>query len=431
MSLMMYGLMRGAGAAAPAGGGGSSTDLLTLNVALNGTAGYKYWDYDAQYLGAFRVPFANYGGIAGDNLNYCSDPIIGMGSTTGHIMIAGRNRGDTVTTIAELAIPALSTSGTLSSLDIATCSQNFIEVLTSAPTDGETWSGRMIAGIANVDGKVVVTAYGYYTGANRPVMVIDDVSPLSSASFRGYFDMTNDQRAGGWVTPIPASYQASFGGTHLFGFSMSQTRAILSKYSIGPSAYVYDFSAGNSITGASPVANGSTLSTTVALDYPLANGLTPEANLGNSGTHWTYCSGGQIGFIVPGTRTYMVIGFSAGHSSGSAYYDPAPYDAGFKGYAPNSASDIYNYYWLFDVDDMVDVLNSVINSYDPDPYEHGQLSLRHDGGSGWTTLHHVGGATFDATNNKLYISLQYADDSQASESDLPLILCYDLSGVAA
>lgn len=411
-----------------------AANLLTLNAGLDGTAGYVYLNFDAAFAGATRFPTGDYGRADIDNLRYCSDPIIAIGSQADRIVIAGRNQGERVSTIAEFAY-TLSTASTLASLPIATNTQEFVEVLTTAPVDGETWSGRMIAGMANIDGMLVVTAYGYYDFTNRPVMVLDDVADLAGSGIRGYFDITNRQRAGGWITSIPDEHQADFDGTHFFGFSMSQTRAIVTKYSIGPSAYAYDFSAADSITSATPVSNGSTLSTTIALDYDPPNGITHQDDLGASGSDWTFCSGGQIGFIVPNTRTYMVIGSTGGEASGSEYWDPpantAPYDASFKGYGPGSEGDIGNAFWLVDVEDMKAVVRGEISPHAVVPYEHGMLSVRFDGGTGWNDYHRVGGGTFDPITKTLLLTLMYADDSQAAETAMPVLVAYDLSGVAA
>lgn len=408
----------------------TGNELLTLNSGNSGNPAYKYWNVATNYVGASRFPGGDFGtgnGGQGNNLNYASDPIIALGSASNRIFIAGRNYGEKVTTVAEFSF-TLSSSGSLSSLPIATNTQGFREILNNGPVDGESWSGRTIGAMANVNGRLMVSAYGYYDGTNRPIIVADSLT-LSSAGFRGYFDMPNRQHAGGWLTPIPASRQAAFGGTHLFGFSMSQTRAILTKYSIGPSAYVYDANASNSIFGSTPLSNGSTLTAPIAMDFDISHGLTPQANLGNAGTTWTYCSGGQIGFIVPGTKTYMVLGISAGHASGSDYFDPAPYDASFKGYGPNDPADIYNYYWLFNVDDMLAAKNGTIQVYDPDPYEQGQLSLQFAGSPGWTTYKRLGGAFFDLETSRLYITLARADGSQASESTLPLLIVYNMAGL--
>lgn len=399
--------------------------LVTMQTA---GAGQVKWDLSTTYLGAFRMPGGNYGSVSGNNLNYSVVPSIAIGSASNRIVMVGRDRGEASTTLAEFSIPTLVGGTTLSALNISSNTQGFIEVLTNAPVDGQTWSGRMIGGIANVNGKLVVNAYGYYDFTNRPTMVIDNISSLSTSTFKGYFDHTDRQHSGGWVTPIPSVYQSALGGSHIFGFSMSGRRAILTKYSIGPSAYIYDFNASDSITGATPPSNGSTLTPTKVLDYPYDHGLTPIASMGGSGTNWTFVSGGQVGLIIPGTRTYMVLGTSAGHVSGCDYYDPAPYDSSFKGYAPNNQNDIYNYIWLYDVDDLIAVKNGTKLSYNVAPYEYGPVTLPFDGGAGWFNIHRVQGMVYDPTNGRLYISLERADNSQATETPLPLVICFDMTG---
>ena len=431
MLVTIAGAYRGvAVAASSGGGGGASTDLLTLNVANDGTPGYIYWDYDSDYAGAFRLPNGDaYGSETANDFFYTDFPAIGMGSTSGHLFVVGRDIGGTsiTETFAEVSIPTLSTSATMSSLNIASVTQNFVNIRTLAPLDTGTWdNGINIASVNNIDGRLFITAHPYYDSVDHPLLVVDDPSDLAGSDWHGFFNTTNQHRSAGWATPIPAEFQSDLGGDTLFGYSMAGTRAILSRFSMGPSAYVYD-------SATALPSDGGTVTMVPVLDYPAgANGLTAEADLGDSGTMWTYCSGGEIGFIVPGTRTYMVIGFSAGHATGAQYWDPTPPWGDFKGYGPIEEYDADNHYWLYDVDDLIDVKNGVItNAYEPVPYEHGVFDSRYNGGSGWNSCRKIVGGALDSANGKLYLSYARADATQSGESSLPLIICYDISGIAA
>lgn len=399
--------------------------LLTLSPANSSDPAYAYLPWAASYLGAFRVPGGDYGTAPYDDLNYTENPVIGLGSAPNRIFMAGRDTGGTknVRAFAEFSIPTLIGGTSLSALNIASNTQVFRDVLSSPPSVTTDWSeGRVLSHMRAVNGMVVGTAYGYYTSTDTPIWVLDNASSIATASLRGFFDISGRQIYGGWITDIPPEHQTALGGTHIIGFSMAGDRAILSKYSNGPSMAVIDLSG---ITSGSPPSNGATISITPLMEFSQPNGLTPEGSLGASGTAWTYMSGGEIGFIVPNTRTYMIIGTSGGHVTGSTYWDPHPPWAEYKGYGPLSEEDEYNYYWMFDLDEIL----AAENLYDPAPYEHGVLSVAFDNGPGDNSLHKVAGAAFDKNTSRLYISLSRADNSQASESALPLVVVYDFSGV--
>jgi hypothetical protein len=399
--------------------------LLTLISANSSNPAYTYLPWSASYLGAFRLPGDDYGPAPYNDLNYTHNPVIGMGSAANRIFVAGRDTGGTknVRGFAEFSIPALVGGTSLSALNIAANTQVFRDALTGQPSAATSWSeGRVLSNFVVVNGMVVGTAYGYYTSTDTPVWVLDDATDITNANERGFFDISGRQVYGGWINEIPTEHQAALGGTHLIGFSMAGDRAILSKYSNGPSMAVIDL---DGITSGSPPSNGSTISITPLMEFSQPNGLTPEASLGASGTAWTYMSGGEIGFIVPNTRTYMVIGTSGGHATGSTYWDPHPPWSDYKGYGPLSEEDEYNYYWMFDLDEIL----AAENLYDPRPYEHGVLLVAFDNGPGDNSLHKIGGVAFDKNTGRLYISLDRADNSQASESALPLVVAYDLSGI--
>ena len=415
---------------------GAVTKLLTISGSTDST--HKKWNLATSYLGAFRMPNATYGSLPGNqaSVNYDARPVIGLTSST-KFVIGGGSNGDTFKSIGEYNIPALSTSATLTSLNTATNSKNFVDPFSAAPNEGSNWGvAPQLGGICAYNGRLMVNYFAFYDGSNladRSLLVMNDVTTLSTASERGTFAVLanpNTSHASGWISPIPAAYQSSFGGTHIFGQSSSNMRSIESRFPIGPSAVVYNADASNSVTGSSPVADASTLTTTTVLDYSLAHMVNLSGDLSASGTNWTHISSAQYGFIVPGTKTYCVMGLSGGHNTGVTYVD-APSWGGYKGYWPNDAgdpgggSDMYNYYWLFNVDDMLAVKAGTIAAYTPQPYEHGILPMSTWGDGLGIYVSYIAGATFDATNNKLYMSLFYGDDSVSG--GLPLIVCYDMS----
>ena len=86
------------------------------------------------------------------------------------------------------------------------------------------------------------------------------------------------------------------------------------------------------------------------LDRPLKKDLFNEK--GNNAV-WTHLSQARFGFIVPGTSTYATFGSSGGHQSGVGYKLERPNANPCGGYCPQDPSDQYNYYWLWDMKDLL------------------------------------------------------------------------------
>ena len=95
-----------------------------------------------------------------------------------------------------------------------------------------------------------------------------------------------------------------------------------------------------------------------------------------------------------------------------------------EGYGPKTQYDYNAYYWLFDVNDLIDVKNGVINEYDPAPYAHGTFATE------WTNtvreFEAINGATYDAANNKLYVALRRADPAPQFDNP-PFISVYTVN----
>lgn len=381
------------------------------------------------YLGAFRLPAEHAGGIPGDNFFNCTKPVIGMGTSAGHLYVTGSDLGGTmeVRTLAEIGIPALIDDDDLNALNIAALTQPFANLLDDVPVDGNAWTqGRVITGLYREpnSGRVAVNVTAYYDTGIPPnsdtTLVLNQGSAIGvGGGKRGYFKMTGGARSSGWISPIPAEFQGplALNGTHLFG--NSDGYGINGRASIGPSAFVYDLA---SITGATPPANGSTIAAQAVIDYPFDQPLTPIDDLTEPGQIWTVLSNANYGFIVPGTRTYLAIGKSGGHASGSSYGVP-PW-GGHSGFHPNDQSDTGNRYWAFRVDDMIAARHGQLSPHQVRPYAHGNLPLRFQGQQLVGHLHSVAGAAFDQASGRLYIALSFADDSRGDR--LPLIVAYGL-----
>ena len=96
------------------------------------------------------------------------------------------------------------------------------------------------------------------------------------------------------------------------------------------------------------------------------------------------------------------------------------------GYYLNNEDDIHNYYWFFDVDDLAAVKAGSMQPNDMRPYATGAFDTPF-GPSGFSADVTVRGGTYDYDNDRLYLSIQRADDSQSGETNLPLIVAYSIT----
>lgn len=416
---------------------GASTDLLTLNVANDGTPGYKYWDINdngfssATYLGAFRLPDTENTGADVDF--FYALPAIGITSST-KMLVGGHAQGDSSMRIAEINIPALSTSSSLSSLNRATYSTAFFNPVDAAPAQAATWgNGPKIMGIKKYNGRVMVQVYPYYDGsgiADKSICVLNDASAPSTTAMRGFFAGTGGgsgvAHSSVWCSEIPAADKAAFGGTHVMGGSNGNAyRSVEGRNSMGPTLFVYDADQTNSIVGNNPPANGASITYSRKMDFSQANVLN-GSNTGAAGQQWDHCSEACYGFLVPNTDTYMVLGFDEGVEGGSTYYDPADPWGGGKGYGPLSQGDVWNAVWFFRKSEIL----AASNVYDPVAYERVRLILPFEGTKLRGQQNRLIGADFDISTNKLWLALEGVE-SYGIPGSLPIVLCYDFSSLVA
>jgi hypothetical protein len=200
---------------------------------------------------------------------------------------------------------------------------------------------------------------------------------------------------------------------------MSSGWPIIGRLSVGPTAF--------SFTEGSINSNDFSISSNKLLDFSLNEEERLHVDLSNESLQndlWTHMSRAVYGIVVPGTSTYLTIGNSAGHTS-SVCYKCTQNDGNLcGGYCPPDTADYYNYYWLWNIHDMLKVKDGSINSYDPEPYDYGVLEVPYH------TANHFdfGGATYDPTTNRLFISLLAGDNLSAlagQYSRVPLILVYE------
>lgn len=372
---------------------------------------------DFKYTGAFRLPKKPNGDSRVGN----SEGPITLGADGKTFFIVSHPRQQA---IAEYMIPELVISRDLSKLAMAVNVQPFTKVL-DRPKTGNPQNMNRIGGMEYVDGELIVNTYEYYdanTDATHTTLVIRDAGKLASSTVDGYHQYEAKAHASGWISPIPPTLHALLGGTHIAGHSSG--KPINSRHSVGPSAFVIN-PREDIVGGRAP----GMIKTTPLLDFSLKN-IVGDAK-GQRGDYlknkdgknklWTHLSRASYGFIIPGTRTYATIGFSGGHESGVGYKLTRSNGTSCPGYCSGEITDNHNYYWLWDLNDLLAVKNGTIKPYDVLPYEYGIIDTPFDNSSRRTKI--VGGA-YDGDTGILYLTLVGADTTQGRYEAQPVIIAY-------
>ena len=367
-----------------------------------------------QYSGAFRLPAAEFGS---SSLNYSEGPF-DYNAANNSVFIVGHAHHQQ---IAEFRVPAIVNSTNLSSLNISgNPLQTFVNVIGKAPS-GNPQDINRIGGMRLIPGangpELVVNGYQYYDAAgtvSHTTLVVRSPGALTTSTVGGFYSFAGGSgHTSGWISPIPAEWRTLLGGNYITG--QSSGIPIISRTSVGPSAFAFNSS---SLVGTSSVPNP--IPTTKLLDFSLDNPLASDlSNDTRTNNLWTHLSRVTYGFIAPGTRTYITIGTSGGHSSGVCYkctQDNGNVCGGFCSYV---ASDNHRFYWLWDVNDLVDVKEGRKTSHSVRPYAFG----RFDGPFNSVT---IGGASFDPASGRLYVALSAADNEQGTYSNPPVIAVYQV-----
>lgn len=367
-----------------------------------------------EYRGAFRLPTNTFGA---SSLSYCQGPIE-YNPDNHSIFIVGHPHHQA---IAEFAIPPLMVSDSIHLLNMAIDPiQEFVTVLDNtilSNPDGLNRIGGMCYLKNSSSAALVVNAYEYYDAPGDNItstFVLGNANDLSSVNVGGMYALDNQAaHLAGWISPIPDSYSSLMGGTHIFGHSSGIP--IISRTSVGPSAYVVDLS-GAFIPSFSINLIDKLLGFSLAnpLDIALSN-----ENLTNN--IWTHLSRAVYGFIIPGTRTYFTLGSSGGHNSGVCYKCTQNNGNLCGGYCAPDAQDYEEYYWLWDINDLLEVKEGLKNSYDVYPYDFGVFATNFGERS-----QEISGACFDPIEHKLYVTVANADTLQGIYSFPPVIEVFEI-----
>lgn len=370
---------------------------------------------DFVYRGAFRLPADDYGS---SNLNYSEGPLA-VSSNGQSIFIVGHSHHQN---IAEFAIPPLVGSTVLSQLNMAGAPlQTFTPVLERAST-GNPQALDRIGGLYHFAGsepQLVVNAYEYYDADNnssQTTLVARNSAQLATCTMDGFHTFQGGAgHTSGWISPIPNEWRTALGGDHLAG--QSSGMPIISRFSVGPSAFAFAIDNLTGPTVPNPVPTIRLLD--FSLEHPLHSDL---ANDSRTNTLWTHLSRVVFGMVVPGSRTYLTLGYSGGHSSGVCYKCvPEGSSEACGGYCARHVDDYALYYWLWDLNDLLAVKNGTQQPYAPRPYEHGEFVIPF-------ATNELGGGSYDPSSNTLYLTVQRADLAQGEYNNPPVVVAFTFIG---
>ncbi len=373
-------------------------------------------DISGNYRGSFKVDHAD--GVS--STRYIQGRIA-YNASNHSIFIDSNHRDDAV---AEFAVPdTLSFSDSLGDLPEATVIQEYRRLFADAVT-GNPHGIDKIGGMYMIGDELFVQAYETYDASGKnphTTLVVRQPDSLETSAVDGFFEMDGAARTSMYISPVPREWQDAFGGEWIAG--MGAGMSINGRFSEGPSLYIFDPA---DFEGKSK----GRIKTKKFLDYPsnrplsisLYNkpGTASWDSYNDSGKNllWTQASAARYAFIIPGTRTYAVIGNSGAleHAGGYKILN----DEGYRcpGPCAYDNQDYHTYYWLYDLDDIL----SAKDSHDPIPYDYGIFDDRFLSYNKQGAVGKISGGSFDPNSGQLFLSRA----SVGERGGIPVVSVYQV-----
>lgn len=364
--------------------------------------------FDITYQGAFRV------NAQGESSSDYAVGTIEYNQDNKSIYLAGHAHHNA---IAEFEVPAkLSFESNPKNILEASVLQEYTTVLNKRDAGNQT---NRITGMLYHNRRLLITSEIWYDASatnTDNLQVVANPNELRSSEYIGMLQLEGGAKAAGYMSAIPLEHQSKFGAKHLTGWASNYS--ITSRYSQGPSLYTFN---PNDAIYATPTVSRR-IPAIPKMVFPLQEGKTlvegAAAYQDIVSPVWSALANARYGFIVPNSNTFMVVGFMGGIHSGIGYKIKQDTGNVCGGGCTKQANDRYNYFWLFDIDDIL----SAKEPYLIQPYSYGKWSHPYDAGG----KNRVLGATFDATHDRLFVTIENA--GRVGEYDRsPLILSYKIT----
>lgn len=248
-----------------------------------------------------------------------------------------------------------------------------------------------LGGTLLYNGRLIVSAYGFYDADNSQVLSHFASTPdLSQAGDVGGPYQVGSQAgmAAGYMTMIPEEWRSSFGGPALTGQCCIN---IISRSSAGPAASVFD---PDDVGGVDPVP------AQMVLGYPLEHPLAPVESQNDYFNLATRMGG--VAF-PSGTRSVLFLGMQGTgpfcYGTGEECGDPVD---------PYHGTHAYPYVhqvWAYDALELLAVRNGEKQPWEVQPYGIWRLPEMDSTGSARIT-----GATYDPEGGRLYVTEEYGEE---------------------
>jgi hypothetical protein len=362
---------------------------------------------DIEYLGAFRV-------IAdGESTSDYAVGTLGFNPDNNSLFMAGHAHHNA---IAEFKIPGeLSFETQVSNIPEAPVLQQYVKILNKKETGNTT---NKINGILYHKQNLLVSSEIWYDGDGRNsdnLQVFSNAIDIRSSDYIGMLQIQGAAKAAGYMFKVPDELTEKLGAEYMTGWASNYS--IRSRYSQGPSLYGFD---PEQAIDAVPTLN-KTINTNPLMVFPLADGKELVDRGDDFSTEisplWGLIAKAKFGFIIPGTTYFLAIGQNSGLHSGIGYKITQDNGKLCGGPCSYESSDIYNYFWMFDI-------NDVLNADEPwqvSPISYGKWSHPYDKSGSRGIL----GGTFDEQTSTLYLALEKAGQTRTYDRP-PLIISYQI-----
>ncbi len=409
-----------------------------------------------QYLGAFLIPPMD---VNGHRHRIGFNPPNGSNGTYGSIWSSGSvSTSGSRLYVAEYQIPASLSDPSVndpSLLSDAVKLQDYVSAYDLTGGDGYSVFNDYMGMLSTINGKLFMGCSYSYNGSNGDNLnqwaVFDDPTDIANSTIYWTRSIGGFDQICQWCNEIPSDYKSVLGGDYLTGGATGQMSRT-ERLSFGPALYrtaLEDYTLGDSnvphteymmfkpsqnpmprdlfptpareIFRAQLPCDGYNQLT--AFHYFDQLGITTEQEytnwcLSNPRTEfntltyrpdsivndlWNFESEAATGFIVPGSRTYLVVGTNGGLRWGAGYKAYEFDRTKSEGPSPLDSADKDQYYWAFDMDEIL----AAANPYDVLPYDRGiwQSNIwKIDQGQFNQPIGLIMNGFFDNANRRLYLS---------------------------
>lgn len=362
---------------------------------------------DIEYLGAFRVL------AEGQSTSDFAVGALGFNPDSNSLFMAGHTQHGA---IAEFAVPSeFSFAENVENIPAAPVLQEYVAILHRKKVGNTT---NRINGMLFYNQNLLVSSEIYYDGAGDNadnLQVFSNALDINSSEYKGMLQVAGKARAAGYMFKVPSELTEKIGSEYLIGWATNY--AIVSRYSHGPS--LYRFNPQQAVESVLSV--DKTIDTDALMVFPFADGqqLVEDADQYSNDISpiWGPVTNAMYGFIIPGTTYFLAIGQHTGIHSGIGYKITQNNGNVCDGPCAYDSADIYNYYWIFDVNDM-------LNAVEPwlvQPITYGKWSHPYDNNGAYDVI----GGVFDDERSILYLTLGGAAKIGLYDRP-PLIISYSV-----